>query len=212
MNKINIKKRVAIIGSGKWACQLRKYIEETDYLTCVGYIDDNKLVEGVICNDEEATLYYGKKFDAVFMGIGYAHLDLRKKIYDVYKTKGIPFATIVHPTAIISNSAEIGEGCLVGMNSIIEMGAMIADNVVIHSGVYIAHEVVVDKHCYITARAALAGDVKIGQCCFIGFNCSIRDGITIADNTVVGCSANVVKDITESGHVFIGNPARMLIK
>lgn len=207
-----MKQRVAIIGSGKWAFQLKKYIEETDYLSFVGYIDSNKQVDEVLCNDEEAAQLYGKEFDAVFMGIGYAHLDLRKQLFDSYKAKGIPFATIIHPTATISNTAKIGEGCLIGMNSVIEMDAKIADNVVIHSCVYVAHEVVVNKHSYITARVALAGEVIIGQCCFIGFNCSIRDGISIADETVVGCSANVVKNITESGHVFIGNPARMLIK
>lgn len=207
-----MKTRVAIIGSGKWANQLKNYIEATNYLSFVGYIDNNTQDEDVICNDDNAPFLFGKIYDALFMGIGYARFDLREKLFIYYKSKAIPFATIIHPTAIIHDSATIGDGCLVGPNSVIEMDAHIEDNVVIHSSVYIAHEVHVDQHCYITARASIAGEVKIGKSCFIGFNCAIRDGISIANNTVVGCSANVVKDIVESGHVYIGNPAKRLIK
>lgn len=207
-----MKTRVAIIGSGKWANQLKNYIEATDYLSFVGYIDNNTQDEAVICNDDDATSLYGIVYDALFIGIGYARFDLREKLFDSFKSKNIPFATIIHPTAIINSSAVIGEGCLVGPNSVIEMDAHIDNNVVIHSCVYIAHEVHVAPHCYITARASLAGEVKIGKSCFIGFNCAIRDGVSVASNTIVGCSANVVKDIVDCGYVYIGNPARRLIK
>lgn len=56
----------------------------------------------------------------------------------------------------------------------------------------------------------MAGYVRIGECIFIGINSTIKDHIAIADYTTVGCAANVVKDIEESNHTYIGNPVKQL--
>lgn len=167
------------------------------------------LLGGVLCADNElVTLFQQGAFDYLFIGIGYARFDLRKKLYEDFSQKQIPFATIIHPTAVISPSAKIGEGSFIGPHAIVNKEAVIDENVVINSGVLVEHNSEIGRHSYIAGRAAIAGYSKIGESSFIGLNSTIKDHITIADYTTVGCSANVVKDIKESNHIYIGNPAK----
>lgn len=164
---------------------------------------------GVFCSDNEVvTLYEQGAFDYLFIGIGYARFDLRKKLYDKFSQKQIPFVTIIHPAAVVSPSAKIGEGSFIGPNVVINKEAEICNNVVINSSVLVEHNTIVGNHSYIAGRAAIAGYSRIGECSFIGLNSTIKDHIAIADYTTVGCAANVVKDIEESNHTYIGNPAK----
>lgn len=55
----------------------------------------------------------------------------------------------IHPTAIISNKAELGENVSVGAFSIIEDDVVIGDNTEIHSSVVIARGTTIGKECRI---------------------------------------------------------------
>ncbi|MBE7551499.1 MAG: hypothetical protein HS126_10550 [Anaerolineales bacterium] len=57
--------------------------------------------------------------------------------------------------------------------------------------------------------AVIAGNVEIGQYCFVGANATIRDGLTIAPECVIGAGAVILKD-TERGRVYRGQRAEML--
>ena len=43
-------------------------------------------------------------------------MSIRRKVIDEYLTKGAKFETIIHPTALISKSAKIGQGSLIAHN------------------------------------------------------------------------------------------------
>lgn len=202
-------KRIAILGSGEWASQLADFIKVDPSMELVGFVDNKPVRGGYFCSDNElVTLYNRGAFDCLFIGIGYARFDLRKKLYEEFSQKQIPFATIIHPTAVVSPSAKIGAGSFIGPNVVVNKEAEICDNVVANSSVLVEHNTIVGNHSYIAGRAAIAGYSRIGECSFIGLNSTIKDHIAIADYTTVGCAANVVKNIEESNHIYIGNPAK----
>lgn len=80
----------------------------------------------------------------------------------------------IHPTASISDAAELGEGCCVGANAVIAEGARIGKRAVLHAGVviypfarigddFLAHShAVVREHCSIGDRVVLQNGAVVG--------------------------------------------------
>lgn len=71
---------------------------------------------------------------------------MRKRLYEEFSQKQIPFATIIHPTAVISPSAKIGAGSFIGPNVVINKEAEICDNVVVNSSALVEHNTFVGPH------------------------------------------------------------------
>lgn len=91
----------------------------------------------------------------------------------------------IHPTAVISQSAKLGNNVCVGAYTVVEDGAQIGDNTVIFPQCYIGKDVVIGKNCYIYPQVVireecvlkdyviLQAGAKIGS---DGFGFSFHDG------------------------------------
>ncbi|MFM7012631.1 MAG: acyltransferase [Betaproteobacteria bacterium] len=55
-----------------------------------------------------------------------------------------------------------------------------------------------------------AGNVTIGENCWIGMNSVLLPGITLGPRTIVGAGSVVTKSFTEGYCVVAGNPARLI--
>ena len=61
----------------------------------------------------------------------------------------------IHPTAVISQSAKLGNNVSVGAYTVVEDGAQIGDNTVIFPQCYIGKDVVIGKNCYIYPQVVI---------------------------------------------------------
>ena len=121
------------------------------------------------------------------------------------------FATIIHPSVIVAEDAEIGYNVTVMPNVFIGCGAKIGNHCVILPNTVVSHDSKVGDYCCIGSSVAISGYVNIGRESYIGSGVKIRENICIGNRALVGIGSNVVSDI-EEGIVAIGNPARRLRK
>ena len=114
--------------------------------------------------------------------------------------------------------AEIGERARIydPMNTIIDATRpfmiKIGDDVQITSGVTIlthGYDWSVLKGVYGEVSGS-AGEVVIGNNCFIGMHTTILKGVHIGDNCIIGVNSLVNKDVP-SGWVAAGNPAKLIM-
>ncbi len=207
-------KKLAIIGSGELSDQIIDQVEQSNDYEIIGLIDNvdtgNTKYPIIGTDDDIEDLYKSGKVDCFFIGIGYAHFNVRKKIYERFKGL-IPFANIIHPTAFINSTVKMGEGVFVGVKAIVNYQSQIGNNIIILAGVHIGNYDVICDHTYIAVCAVLAGKVNVGECCFLGVNSTFRDGVSIAANSTIGCGATVTKNLEEPG-VYVGSPAKLLDK
>lgn len=66
------------------------------------------------------------------------------------------------------------------------------------------------KNGFCDSHEAVVGDILIGENVFLGANTVVEKGVTIADNVVVGANSYVSSDLSESGYLYAGNPARKI--
>ncbi len=116
---------------------------------------------------------------------------------------------IIHPSAIIEDSVQMGNANQIFAGTVLNAQANIGDNNIINTGAIIEHESKIGSHNHISVGSIIAGRVKLGDYCFIGAGAVVIDKLYICSHVTIGANAVVVRDITEAG-VYVGNPAKRI--
>lgn len=182
---------------------------------CVGFLDDKSDMWGaevlgakVLGPFESASDYLSECYFVT--GIGSPYNYWRRA--EIISNLGIPrerFETIIHPTASISSSAEIGLGSVIHQNAAVTTNARVGDYVLILPNAVVSHDDIIGDYSIITAGVSISSGVKVGKSCYIGANSSIRQDITIGDFSQVGMGSVVLNDVAENS-IVVGSPARFL--
>lgn len=130
-------------------------------------------------------------------------------IDELVSDPAIRLATLVHPTASVSPSAQLGQNVLIGAQCVVAMDAVVGNGVAQNALGSIEHDNRIADHVFLGTGVTICGRVVIGTRAFIGGGAVIKPGTTIAEHTLVGTGAVVVKD-TEPHRTYVGNPARPL--
>ena len=123
--------------------------------------------------------------------------------------RGFVFPTLVHPTAVVSPSAQIGAGSFVAAGAIVNADARVGAQVIVNSGAIVEHDNEVGDGVHLSPRACLSGWVRVGRGSWIGAGAVVRDRITIGARCVVGVGSVVVADIPDAMMAY-GCPARVV--
>jgi sugar O-acyltransferase (sialic acid O-acetyltransferase NeuD family) len=119
------------------------------------------------------------------------------------------YATLVHPAAVIADSASIGPGSIVHAGTVLTADIRLGAHVVLMPGVILTHDDVVEDGVSFGAGARVAGGVSIGTGAYIGSGALLREGVGVGAGAVVGMGSVVTRSVPP-GEVWAGIPARRL--
>lgn len=163
----------------------------------------------IVVGNEECLFTHVNSYDAVFIAIG--NNTIRERMQKKLKSTGFNIATLIAPSAIISQYAHIGEGVLVVGNACINIGAHIHNGVIINTGANIDHDCIVNEFAHISPGVNLAGEVKMGARTWIGIGSSVIHQIEIGHDVILGAGSVVVNNLP--AHITaIGCPAKVVVK
>ncbi len=120
---------------------------------------------------------------------------------------GRPLATIVHPSAWVSPTAELGRGVFVGPNAVVHVGAHVEDGAIINSAAVVEHHCHIQAGAHVAPNATLCGCVRVGRCTLIGAGAVVLPVVTVGEEVVVGAGSVVTGDVPD-GVTVVGDPAR----
>lgn len=132
--------------------------------------------------------------------------EIRRHIAERIK---VEYAKAIHPSAIISESVNIGEGSVVMPLVVINSEARIGRHCIINTKASIDHECIIGNFVHIAPGCTLSGGVTIGDGSWIGVGSCVKQGIRIGRNCMIGAGAVVVNDIPDNV-VAYGNPCRII--
>ncbi len=160
----------------------------------------------VIGSDSDVQQYPPDKVELV-NGIGsIGYIALRQKVYEKFKRQDYCFAQVIHPGAVVSRRAELGEGVQIMAGAVVNIGTCIRGNSIINTNASVDHDCLIGAHVHIAPGVTLSGGVTVGDCSHIGTGASVVQGIEIGGNVIVGAGAVVVNNI-EAGKTVCGVPA-----
>ncbi len=136
--------------------------------------------------------------------------DVRRKFVE-NMPDNTEYATIIHPSVVLSKWVDLGEGSIVTAGSILTCNITIGKHAHINLHTTVGHDCDIGDYFTTAPGANISGGCTFGHAVYFGTNAAIRQGVTICDNVVIGMGGVVVKDITEAG-VYIGNPLTKLVR
>ncbi len=133
---------------------------------------------------------------------------LREKLGRKAQGLGFVLVNAIHPSAVTSPSAKLGQGVAVMAGVAINADTEVGDLTIINTGVVVDHDGRLGVACHLGPACALAGGVTVGDHAFLGVGVRVIPGVTIGADTTVGAGGVVVRDLPEAV-LAIGVPAKI---
>ncbi|MDY5059442.1 acetyltransferase [Staphylococcus simulans] len=203
-------KSILIIGNGGHAKVVRDVIEaEGDYKVS-GYLDDNiekmyKEKDLIFDNLRNIQLYQENYYFVIAIG----NNKIRNKIFDKINVLSERFPALIHPRAIISKTAEIGNGTVVMPGAIVNAETVIGQHAIINTGSVVEHDCVIKDYTHISPGAVLTGNVSVGESTQVGANATVIPNLKIGAHVMVGAGSTVISDVRDNVTV-VGSPAKVI--
>ena len=193
-------KNLIIIGAGGHG-RVAYDIAKNNGYNHISFLDDKETGENIIGKTDDFVNFDDSS--VFFVAIG--NNEIRKLVSEKLTAKNAEIVSLVHSSAIISESVAIGKGTIIMPGVIVNANTKIGEGCILNTGSSVDHDNIIGDFCHISPKACLCGTVKTGNNVWICAGATVINNINICDNTVIGAGAVVIKDITERG-IYVGVP------
>ncbi|HSJ68493.1 MAG TPA: acetyltransferase [Anditalea sp.] len=125
----------------------------------------------------------------------------RKRLVLEYDQK-VRWGTILHPAAIVSKYADIGQGTAIMAGAVIQANAKIGNHSIINTKASVDHDCTVGDFSLIAPGVTLCGGAKVGSGCLIGAGATLIPGVDVGDNCYIGAGSTVLRNVSAGEKVF----------
>jgi len=207
-------KKIYIVGAGGFGRELLWWIKDINKVKPTweigGFLDDDPhALDGFACDyPVVGSIRDWQPGEEEEFALALGSPQLKRKIVEILKAKGARFATVVHPTAMLSEFARYGEGLIMFPNSKLSVNSTVGDFVTLLSSP-IGHDTVIGDFSVISGNCNIVRNVVIGQDVFLAAGACIAQDVHVGDGAYIGLGAVVLKDVQPGAKMF-GNPARAM--
>lgn len=198
---------IIIVGAGGFGREVYLWAKDSfskDQYRIKGFLDDNPRIlnnynMGIgIIGDLDG--YEIKKQDRFVFTIG--DIDVKKHLVTKLKEKGAKFLTLIHPTAIVANTAKIGQGVIICPFVTVSDHAQLGDFVMMNIYSSCGHDVKVGDYCILSPYATLNGFVILEDEVFLGTHSTIIPYKKIGYKSKISANSSVMRDVPPNKIVF----------
>ncbi|WP_318447863.1 acetyltransferase [Photobacterium leiognathi] len=201
--------RLAILGASGHGKVLADIASITNW-DVVDFFDDSwpmltKVEHWSVVGNTETLFECLDSYDGVIVGIGNNNIRLQKQ--QQLEQRNAKLVSLIHPSAVISNSVVLELGSVVMANAVINPFCKIGKACIVNTASTVDHDCYLADGVHISPGANLAGDIKIGSRSWVGIGANIIQLIEIGDDVIVGAGSTVIHSISSFQKV-VGSPAK----
>lgn len=203
-----------IVGAGGFARETAQAVRDAGALELLGHLDDNPALHGTAVDgvpvlggcglvhdlpDTRVVICVGNPRDYAARARLVRRLDLPTDRY----------ATVVHPTAAVSATSEVGPGSVLLAHCVLTAAVRVGAHVAVMPQVVLTHDDVVEDCATLASGVRLGGTVRLERGAYVGSGALVREGTTVGAWSLIGMGSTVLGDVPP-GEVWLGSPARRL--
>ena len=141
----------------------------------------------------------------VFVAVG--DNETRANLLEEVWRLGFRTPSLIHPTSVVSPSAEIGDATAVLANAVVSANARIGRGCIVNTAATIDHDNVLENLVQICPGVRSAGTVHFLSRSFVGTGAVLTPGVIVGRRAKVAAGAVVISDVPDETHVA-GVPAK----
>jgi len=143
------------------------------------------------------------------IAFGIGNNTIRKKLFEKAEKYGFTIITLIHSSAIISESATVQEGAVLMPNVVINTKSNIGKGAILNTACVVEHESIIEDFVHISPNVSLAGNVRIKKCTHVGINSTAIQGVIVGKNCIIGAGSVIVSNIRDNTLSY-GNPCKTI--
>jgi sugar O-acyltransferase (sialic acid O-acetyltransferase NeuD family) len=207
--------KIAIFGAGGFGREVKWLIDCVNQVKptweFIGYYDDElsprpsidiSLMVGTISD-------LNKVSDKLAVVIAIGKPSIKEKIYNQLSNINLYFPTLIHPTVLIGNKVQIGQGCIICAYNILTCNIQIQNFVILNLACTVGHDSIIKNFTSIMPSVNVSGEVIIEDNVYIGTGAKVINQLSIQKNSTIGAGAVVVSNIP-SNSTAVGVPAKVI--
>ncbi|MDB5274383.1 MAG: acetyltransferase with multiple hexapeptide repeat domain [Chitinophagaceae bacterium] len=131
---------------------------------------------------------------------------VRKKLVSRVKHA---FGTAIHPSAVVSKYAKVGEGSVIMPGSIINSASRIGKHCIVNSAAIVEYECLLEDFVHVSPNVTLCAGSSIGEGSHIGAGATIIPNKKIGKWCVIGAGSVITQDVPDYSMV-VGVPGKII--
>ena len=131
--------------------------------------------------------------DALVLAIGIPAV--RRRVAEELLSRGAEFLTLVHPSAIVCDSATIGAGSILCPGAIVSDSARLGRFCLVNYHASLAHDAAAGDFAVLSPYATLAGGASVAADVFLGLHASVGPGVNVGARSKVAANSCALADV-----------------
>jgi sugar O-acyltransferase (sialic acid O-acetyltransferase NeuD family) len=143
--------------------------------------------------------------DGLVLAIGVP--GVRRQVAEQLEANGARFLTVIHPTAIVADTVQIGTGTVICPYAIVSDAVRLGRFVLVNYHASLGHDAAVQAFAVLSPYAALGGQARLGEDAFLAIQAVIGPGRSVGDRSKVSAASCALSDAPADTLVY-GVPGR----
>lgn len=204
--------RIIIVGAGGFGREVLQWArdawpEHADKI--VGFLsDDPRVPDGmatglpILGSPDD---YAPQPGDGLLLGIG--RHGVRRRVAEQIESRGGHFLSLIHPSAIVAESATIGRGSVICPFASVTVSTRLAEFCLLNMYSLAAHDATLGAFTVLSPYAGVAGRAIVGEEVFVAMHAFVGPGVKVGNHAVIsGCSCALHH--VPAGTLVYGVPGR----
>jgi sugar O-acyltransferase (sialic acid O-acetyltransferase NeuD family) len=203
---------IIIVGAGGFGREVYQYMRDA-FLTRSGYtfkgfLDDafpqlkDLGLDGKVIGT--TTGYRIEDSDRFLVAVG--DPKIRRMLTERIAQRGGKFLTLIHPTAYVATTAEIGEGSILTPFTLVGPNAVLGVHILMNNYSSIGHDAQIGDHTIFCPYATVNGYAIVSSGVFLGSHSTITARKQIGRDSKIAAGSVVYEDVPDRA-LAVGNPA-----
>lgn len=198
-----------IVGAGGFGREVFHWCQAAFECRVKGFVDAepvdlSSLGDGlrVIGNERDCRVDGEDRF---VLAIG--RMDVRRRVARALTERGARFTQLIHPTAVVAPTAQLGEGVVVCPFALVSDNVRLGDFSMLNFYASCGHDAVVGRYSVLSPYATLNGEAVLEDEVFLGTHATVVAGRRIGARSKISANSVAMRDVP-AGALVLGVPGR----
>jgi sugar O-acyltransferase (sialic acid O-acetyltransferase NeuD family) len=184
-----------------------------DFATFI-FVDDNPAMTGKVIEGVAVRGTLDQFLKTEMAAVARFHCSIgsnrqRRRVAGICEARGLTAVSLIDPTAVVAESAQVGIGTYIGPLSVVAPHAVVGRHVLINTHVGVGHHAVIGDFAQLCPGVRVNGGCKVDTGAFLGSNATVHPGLTIGEGATIGANSFVIRSV-KPRFSMLGVPARIV--